>query len=399
MRAEIDRGAVREAVAAGTAAPASTTSGSSRALVKGGPWLRLWLALHLLAAPSCYDSTRRFDRKAEALDGTATVVIVPSLAAFADATAALESAAADLEQAPAAPAVEAARDAWRAARATWNRLEPCLFGPPEDQLVAFKIDDSPADTTRIEQELAGAATLDAGRIESLGSRLKGFLAIEYLLFHPTQGGDALLVAADAARRRAYVRAVAENLHDLAVELVALWDPAGQDLLGEFVGAGRSSPRYATVDGALDDLVNRILDHLHLAAEVRIAVPLGRKDDGVPQPHAVETALSDNAIADVLDDLAGVEALYFCRFGGSVGASIDAAVRALAPDVADRMAAAIARARADLEALPGPLEDAVIADPARVEAAFSSLIRLRRVVQFEVAGVLGSTLLFSDFDGD
>ena len=118
---------------------------------------------------------------------------------------------------PDAATLATAQSAWRRARAAWKQSEAFAIGPAEtlrtvggDRLVA-----DPAPTASRTRSPA-ADELTADYVDGLGANVKGFLALEYLLFDP-DGDDARGLQRSPAtpRRRRFVRALAENLRDEA----------------------------------------------------------------------------------------------------------------------------------------------------------------------------------------
>ena len=53
----------------------------------------------------------------------------------------------------------------------------------------------------------------------------------------------------------------------------------------------------------------------------------------------------------------------------------------------------------LDAIDGPLSDAVVEDPESVEAAMDALTSLQRFFQIDVADALSIVVGFNDTDGD
>lgn len=86
----------------------------------------------------------------------------------------------------AAPTDEAkmnlAQDAWKAARVPWETSEGFLFGPVDTLLIDPAIDSWPLDTPTLEAFLAGNPNATQAQIESATDDIRGFHAMEYLLF-------------------------------------------------------------------------------------------------------------------------------------------------------------------------------------------------------------------------
>jgi uncharacterized protein len=334
------------------------------------------------------------------LRSLANTVIVPTYQQFAAGASALADAAALLDASPDATSLAATQQAWRNARAFWKQSEAFAIGPAVTLSSPAKIDFAPAKPQRIESEIAGSAELTADYIEDLGANVKGFLGLEYLLFDP-DGGDAAAVDAMATdpRRRRFVRAAAENLRDQAVLLRDAWDPAAGNFRAELGDAGQGSKTYPTVKSAIDALVNQLIVLSEQVADAQLLAALGTRAGGAPNPDALDAHRSDNGLADLLDDLTGIQNVYFNSYAGRSGASFSSVVRDLSPDVDGALSLAVERAMETATRIPQPLEQAITSDTALVERAQARAKELMQRLQIDLITVLGATLRFNPNDGD
>jgi hypothetical protein len=330
----------------------------------------------------------------------AAVVIIPTYERLAAEAELLAAAAEQLDAAPDAAALAAAQSAWRRTRAAWKQSEAFAIGPAETLRSAAKIDWSPIRSARIESEIAGAAELTAAYAEDLGANLKGLLALEYLLFDPAGGDSAALAAlAGDPRRRRFALAVAENVRDNAVLLRDAWTPGAGDFAAELGNAGRGSAAFPTVKSAVDKLVNQLIFLSEDIADAQLLAALGTRSGGVPQPQALDAHRSENGLADVLDNLAGIQNVYFGAYAGRQGASLSDVVDGISPQAAGVLALAIIRAMETASRVPQPLEQALETDQALVERAQVRAKELMRRLEIDLVSVLGTTLRFNPSDGD
>lgn len=102
----------------------------------------------------------------------------------------------ELKNNPSADTVKAARDAWRATRIPWERSEAYLFGPVDTLGVDPKVDSWPVQKDQLDGALGGYDP-ELSNIDGFPVNMKGFHAIEYLLFGD---GTTLEPAEDAAAR-------------------------------------------------------------------------------------------------------------------------------------------------------------------------------------------------------
>lgn len=325
-------------------------------------------------------------------------VIVPTYEALVAAAETQVQALAALEAVPDAGTLAAAQGAWRAARSAWKQSEAFAFGPAATLRSAAKIDWTPIRADRVERAIAGAATFDSAAIDDLGANVKGLLTLEYLLFDPAGDDAAVLAALRAGRsRRAYARALAENIRDQALLLLDAWSPSGGNFAAELATAGQGSQTYPTVKSAVDALVNQLIFLSDDVALRQLQAPLG--SDGAPRPDLIVAARSHSGLADVLDDVAGIQNAYFGSYEGNAGASLSDIVERGSPPTNTAIERSLRRvfdAAADVSL---PLEDAVVQERAQVARTQQRAAELMRHLEIDLVSVLGTTLRFNPSDGD
>ena len=254
---------------------------------------------------------------ANVLEHTAEHVITRNYVRLAFATDRLAERLATLHANPNAKHVTAARAAWREARAYWETGEAHLFGPVDTDGHDPAMDSWPIDLRELAGLIDGDASLDAAAVDGLDGDLKGFHAIEYLLWRQpvAEGRESAQTAAerlaDAPRQRAMLASLGADLDDHAAAMVAAWQ--GDDgHARQLAAAGTPDSRlYPAVRGARQELVegmDAIADEL---AAAKLGAPLesGRLD-GVESPYARNTR------ADMRHNLVGIRNLWLGSLDGN-----------------------------------------------------------------------------------
>src|SRR4030095_8763272 len=108
------------------------------------------------------------------------------------------------------------------------------------------------------------------------------------------------------RRRAFVRALAENIRDESTVLRDAWAPGAGDFAAELANAGAGSATFPTVKSAVDTVVNQVIFLSENVADEQLLAALGSRTGGVPRPEALAAHRSQNGLADLLDNLAGIQ---------------------------------------------------------------------------------------------
>lgn len=308
----------------------------------------------------------------------------------------LETAVEALCADPTADTLAAARDAWNAARAPWKQAEVFAFGPYTEEPIRLgpKVDFWPARPETVRAALEGDEPIDAA---FLGAPAKGFAAIELMLWDPDV--DPLTALGDDPRRCEYLASAIPDLATRVRELRDVWDPAGDNFLGELTEAGERQTDYDTLQLAFGEVVNRVGYLVENVRDSKVGKPLG-VTTGSAHPEGVESPFSARALDDIRDNLAGARRLLLGDGVENLG--LDGYLRGrgrfLAPLVEERFAA-VEAAIVAVEETGDPLQVAVIDDPAAVQALYDRLGELQRTVQVDVLSALSVTVGFNDADGD
>src|SRR3569833_1182615 len=94
----------------------------------------------------------------------------------------MKDAAAALIATPTDANLKATQDAWKNTRAAWESCEGYLFGPVEDFNYDPTMDDWPVNKVDLDGVLSSSNPLAVSDIDGLETTLKGFHAIEYVIF-------------------------------------------------------------------------------------------------------------------------------------------------------------------------------------------------------------------------
>lgn len=378
----------------------SSSRPSSRRFLLGIGGAAALVALTL--APACSSpekSEEPEDLRRLLLQGLGTQVFVPRYVDFEERAADLDAAVADLCDAPSDDALDATREAWSAAREPWKRNEFLAFGPVVDAPLRAgpKIDFWPARVDTIEKLLTSDTALDADVLATRGSSERGLPVIEYLLFVNVDPSEDVFSA--DGRRCEYLHALTGDLMAQSTLLREAWDPKEGDYLSNLVEAGRAGKDFPSIEVALGEIVSRLVFIVENARGAKIGAVLGLRTDGTPQPDSAESRFSGRSIQDVVDNLRGVDETFFgadVKKAESLAAYTDRLGHdELPPKIRDALDASYAA----LDAIPGPLTEAVTKDPESVQAAVDALAALQRLFQVDLINALGVTLTFNDADGD
>ena len=353
------------------------------------------------AVPQPTHTPPGFDRQA-LLENITNQIAIPAHEAFVVRAEELATAVATFTTDPTPETLLLAQDAWRAATVARTSLLTFRIGLVDDSLLHNRLDNRPARTTFIEEAVAGTVSIDDAYIESIGSSSIGLGAMEYLLFDPEGGSEAVLAryttAENAERRRDYLLAVAQNLPVKATALLQVWTPDGQNYAQAFIQADMDG---GELQGSLNMLVNQMIADLEEIITTRLGKPTGNTANGQARPDLVESPFAFWSLPRIKATLGTMHAIYT----GSDGVGFDDYLDFLGAQTADgtplsqAIEAQFITTLTAFAAIEGTLHTAVTDHPDQVNAAYEEVRTLLVLLKVDMANHLGVTLTFNDNDGD
>ena len=282
---------------------------------------------------------------------------------------------------------------WKATRKPWESSEAFLFGPASFKNLDPLLDSWPLDQTQLDNVLASNQELTADYVRnSLGSGLRGFHTIEYLIF---RDGSPRSASAVNIREKQYLAAVTAVLRDDCTTLWALW--AGvktgteeAEILEnievsvttpyaeEFKNAGKAGSRYLSQTSAVEEIIQGMID---IAAEVgsqKIAGPV--KSQNVLD---VESWFSWNSLTDFTNNVRSIENSYINGYNGSTPeTSLSAFVKEKDQAIDTEVKAKIAAAATAINNIPAPFRNS-LNNTEKTSAAISAMSDLEDLLTKKV----------------
>ncbi len=349
------------------------------------------LCLPLFVLAACSTEEAASDR--DVLISLTDEVVVPAYESLAQDVAQLDRDVDALCEAPGEASLETARKSWYDARASWMRTEAMWFGPIMDRRSVRLMDWSPTNVIGIDEILAeGRVLTDFEVREALASNLRGFGAIEYLLF----GNDDLANPGAPGPRCSYLTALTEVANKEANAILTEWlegtegRPPYKDYFSD-----RASVAILP-KAAVADVVRTQVFLIRDAVDMRLASALGLRSDA-PDLTMVPGTAADNGLQDLRDEVLGMQAVYEGR--GEEGLGISDLVRPLSEDTDQRLKDQFAAAISAIDAVEGTLRVATVERPDQVRSVHEALQNTQITVSTEVVSLLGVSVGFTDTDGD
>ena len=203
----------------------------------------------------------------------------------------------------------ATRTAWKATRKAWESCEGFLFGPVEDFNYDPDMDDWPVNKVDLDALLASSNPLGVDDVNSLATTLKGFHAIEYVIFGV--GGNQK-AANITARQKVYLASLAQSLYNTTTQLRNSWDPSQPgNFTAQVITAGTGSTTFTTRKAVFLALVGSMSDICNEVANEKMQTPFAAQDSTLD-----ESSFSHNSTLDFTDNIAGVQNAYFSAYNSN-----------------------------------------------------------------------------------
>lgn len=344
-----------------------------------------------------------FDQRAM-LENYGKNLIFPAYADFNTKITALNAAVAAFVASPDEPKLAAARQALHTARLSWQQVSPFEFGPAAlpEVLLKQSINTFPASRSEVDANIA-AGSWDFNKMFSEDE--KGFPALDYLLWGTTAQANDVIAAfttdAQAANRKAYAAAVAQDIKNRANAVYTGWSPDGGNYLGTFISSTGND-----ANSSLSLLVNNMVKDFEIIKNLKLRKPLGLLSvDEQPAPLYVEAYYSGQSLELLKANIVGFERVFRGSYASGDGLGLEEYLKAhyqagnTEEDFAATINSLLAEANVAVAAIPAPLRDAVINHKAVTTEAYNKLQAVVPTLKVNLPNTLSVSITYSDTDGD
>lgn len=270
---------------------------------------------------------------------------------------------------------------WRATRASYEYGEAFSFGPIVTDGIDPAVDTWPVDIAGIGAVIAGSDSLTTSFIDGLPVTLKGFHAVELMVFGPP--GAPAEAEGFTPRQLEYVVAAGHDLSDELAALRTAWSPAGGNFAGQVLGAGHSGSAYSSQRAVMQDIVTQMATQ-----PAQVIYKLGQPlltDSSIYE----ESRFSDNTLADIENNIAGTAALYYGGPASAGNRGLGAIVAANDPALDATVRAQFTAAESAIARITPSFDVALHADPAMLRNAEQAALSLQKTMINLVAPLLGA----------
>ncbi len=235
----------------------------------------------------------------------------------------LVTALAVLKSDPTAENLLSAQNAWKAAREHWEAGEGHIFGPVDTLGVDPATDSWPVDTSNLDKALGGWAI--GNSVESYANDLKGFHAIEYILFGDGESANTREIGSLVNIQLEYVYALAQSMKNQTETLLKAWNEEYSDTF-----------KALTPSEAVEELLGGMIGIVDEVGNGKIGDPYNDKNTSL-----VESQFSWNSTTDFTNNIVSVKNIW----EAGMDDLINQVEKAKVEDITSKISTAIAKIKA------------------------------------------------------
>lgn len=302
--------------------------------------------------------------------------------ALVDRTGTLQQQARNYCQAPQKHALDSVANAWRDAFLAWQRVRFVDFGPIEQDNIAWQLQFWPDSKNLVARKtdnwLRGNQPIDAAGLAADSVAVKGFPALEYLLFDPQV--IASKQALPEERACALLQMISAQIHANATQLHSDWSGFKTHFLAR--------PEYAHTT------VSAAMHALEIMRDKRLAAPMGLGGKHRRNPYIADAWRSGQSLETMAATLSGLQTYFLPGF---LAVMQERQLSPLGEQFVHRLNEALVR----LEAMPDALQPLLKTDEGyrSLQLVYIDLDRLASLLNGTIASELGIIQGFNSSDGD
>lgn len=211
--------------------------------------------------------------------------------------------------------MNAAQQAWKDARVPWESSEGFLFGPVDSLGVDPAIDSWPLNTPDLAQFLRDNPDATRADIENASDDLRGFHAMEYLLFGDGVNDNDKAATELTEAERNYLVALARAFEAQTQRLADAWtvDFNGRGPYAGLLETAGENTVYASRAAVVEELINGLITIADETSNAKMVEPFGPSISGY-DTSLVESQYSWNSLTDFHNNFQSILNAYTGKLG-------------------------------------------------------------------------------------
>ncbi len=268
---------------------------------------------------------------------------------------------------------------WFSTREKWELTEAFLFGPVSTLEIDPSLDDWPLNYIDLDSLMNQSVVLSTSFVSDLPTSLKGFHAIEYLLFgrnsHKT-------VSEFKPRELEYLLSLTDVLSKSTQQLLDAWSPQGNTYYQTWTTAGKGSTIYQTQQLAALELLTAIAGIVDEVGAGKLSEPFLAADSTLD-----ESNYSKNSFTDFTNNIIGAKNAYLCQLNGQTGMSLGQFIHKYNKSLHFNIIQRFDDIIANLKSYKVPFSQAIFTNPAQLESTIKRFSELSDILSNQAQPVI------------
>lgn len=266
----------------------------------------------------------------------------------------------------------AAQQNWRNLRATWELSEAFLFGPVATQDLDPNVDSWPVNKNDFDSLLVSSTVLNDSTVANFQTTIKGFHALEYMLFGVNQAKQA---SDFTAREKQYMIAVTNDLKTNCNKMYSGWDKNSGNYYATFTTINSV---YTSKQTTLITMINAMIDICGEVGDGKIKSVYDAQD-----PTLEESPFSQNSFTDFKNNIIGVKNVYLGTYKGTDGKGLEDVVRQYNLSLDTKIKQQLDVAINSFNGFSKPFGEAIVSEKTQIQNTINALATLKTTLETEL----------------
>jgi len=346
------------------------------------------------------DLFNSFDRKGM-LENIGRNIIIPSYKELNNTSHNMTTACEVFVSNPSEENLIALQNAWKLTASAWKRCELYKIGPGDDLSVALysSIDFSPVNTSLIEDAVNTTSVIDTNYVKNKGASVKGFPAIEYLIFNSADGTAYILnkyagTGSSVQNRKNYLLALCMTLESKSAEILGLWESG---YINTFIASEGKD-----INSSIGMLVNQLIYLTEVVKNKKLGKPLNNM--GAPLISQLEARESGMSLSHIKNNVLSLENVFLGKSSKGDLAGFDDLLDHVGAKHEDILLSNRIKQQFDsihiaIDRVEPSLQTSLETSQSNVKDLYLKVLELVGLFKVDMTSDLGVLVTISDNDGD
>ncbi|MBC7412657.1 MAG: hypothetical protein H7331_09420 [Bacteroidia bacterium] len=273
-----------------------------------------------------------------------------------------------------------AQQEWKNLRSTWEQSEAFLFGPVADENLDPNVDDWPVNKNDFDSVLVSTAPLNDSTVANYQTSLKGFHALEYILFDANQSKQASNIT---PREKQYMTAIANDLKKNCTKMYTGWAQ----------NSGNYYHTFTTTNSVYTNKLQTLVTIVDAMASICGEVGEGKIKSVYEGQDASqeESQFSNNSFTDFRNNIIGVRNVYLGVYKANDSRGLEDIVRQYNLSLDGKIKQQMETAINSFNGFTKPFGQAIFTEATQINTTIAAINALKITLETELKPLLQANI--------